>query len=197
MDIVPDEGVMDAYACTQTQLPPHPRGSILEGTAMKRITEKQSFLLVGEFMHYWSLTEAVVDELILVITGLNYMYFYAIVPEIPVAKKLDIAKTLLRQLEADNTNEFDEQLEALRNQIQYRNVVAHYPFFPTPDADTLTFARFASKGRYGSWNNPSIQVIRWSEAEFADRIKSVRGVFEKLYPLVLGLQERISRPESV
>ena len=130
---------------------------------MGDISLERSYSLVGQFMCQWALVESVVNRVIAEALKLDTTQSFIISTILSTRQKIRVLSTLVNLSPINETQKlfYKRTMQELDDKIIIRNIIAHSPFLPSKDKQSIEFLRVQLKK--GEIRAPE---IKWSEKEF-------------------------------
>ena len=146
---------------------------------MDKITERQTYVLVGQFMKEWAIVEIVIDRLVAGALGLDSTQALVVSKVLQLKAKVSLIMNMIKLLPKHNDdNEIFKKIHReLEKLTKDRNMVVHSTFFVSKNGQQVDFC-----GANIVDEKPDLLFASWTDQDFFDR-------FERMHNLLGELEE--------
>ena len=156
---------------------------------MDNITMERSYALIGKYIHHWASLEFTIDEAIKIGLNLNTLQSCAIIPNIPLRKKLEILQVAIdfTPMKVAERKRFKSRIEKCDKYAKIRNSIVHSGFgLPEGDAILKLVAVRTVGGTL------KFDTKNWTEHDFQTFYDLLNALIREL----VQLKEKMKRSDS-
>jgi hypothetical protein len=145
---------------------------------------KDSFALVGEFLHHWSQMEQTLHVCVSAGTKLDALMNTVMCANLTIREKLNIVRTLvdISSIEDGLKADFKKLLRDVGDYSTMRNMLVHDPFMIGEDAPAVYFMTVKAKG---SFDTPG---VLFDEGKFRAEYRTIKEFTSGLEQVTVWLE---------